>query len=167
MRHDYATRIDGTEHTGRALIGLHIDDRTWQVAWVDTFHTGSEIMLSEGPLADDPGAPIAVVLVRHFNITPQGEEALAVETARNRGQSVERRGLTRPPWGALRARQVMARARTAASSSSGCGEASATARWIARVVAAADGPAPSIARWMPSKPKRPPVAVRRSETPFV
>lgn len=93
MRHDYATRIDGTEHTGRALIGLHIDDRTWQGAWVDTFHTGSEIMLSEGPLADDPGAPIAVVLVRHFNITPQGEEALAVETARNRGQGVERGGL--------------------------------------------------------------------------
>ena len=103
MRHDYATRIDGTEHTGSALLGLHLDDRTWQVAWVDTFHTGSEIMLSEGPLADDPGAPISVLgsygngdggrwgwrttfeiadhglLVRHFNITPQGEEALAVE----------------------------------------------------------------------------------------
>ena len=93
VRHDYATRIDGTEHTGSALLGLHLDDRTWQVAWVDTFHTGSEIMLSEGPLADDPGAPIAVVLVRHFNITPQGEEALAVETARNRGQGVERGGL--------------------------------------------------------------------------
>jgi len=103
VRHAYATRIDGTEHTGSALLGFHLDEHAWQVAWVDTFHTGSAIMLSEGPLADDPGAPISVlgsygdgdggrwgwrttfeiaddgVLVRHFNITPQGEEALAVE----------------------------------------------------------------------------------------
>jgi hypothetical protein len=103
VRHDYATRIDGTEHTGSALLGFHIDDRAWQVAWADTFHTGSSIMLSEGPLADDPEAPISVLgsygpadsdpwgwrttfdiaasrlLVRHFNITPWGEEGLAVE----------------------------------------------------------------------------------------
>jgi hypothetical protein len=103
VRHDYATRIDGTEHAGSALLGFHLGERAWQVSWVDTFHTGSEIMLSEGPLAEDPGAPISVLgsygdgdrdrwgwrttfeiaddglLVRHFNITPQGEEALAVE----------------------------------------------------------------------------------------
>jgi len=103
VRHDYATRIDGTEHTGSALVGFHIDDRTWQVAWADTFHTGTSIMFSEGPLADDPEDPISVLgsygggdagrwgwrttfdiaddrlLVRHFNITPWGEEALAVE----------------------------------------------------------------------------------------
>ena len=103
VRHDYATRIDGTEHTGSALLGFHIDDRVWQVAWADTFHTGSSIMFFEGPLADDPGEPISVLgsygggdsdpwgwrttfdiaadrlVVRHFNITPWGEEALAVE----------------------------------------------------------------------------------------
>ncbi len=50
IRHDYSTRIDAKEHTGTALIGFHLDARKWQVAWVDTFHTGSEIMLSEGAL---------------------------------------------------------------------------------------------------------------------
>ncbi len=103
VRHDDATPIGGTEHTGSALLGFHLDDQSWQVASVDTFQTGSAIMLSEGPLASRPGAAISVLgsyvdregerwgwrttfeiagdalLGRHFNDTPRAEEALAVE----------------------------------------------------------------------------------------
>lgn len=102
IRQDYSTRIDAKEHTGTALIGFHLDARTWQIAWVDTFHTGSEIMFSEGPLKEgSPGVSVEGsyggpegppwgwrttfepagdrLVVRHFNITPAGEEALAVQ----------------------------------------------------------------------------------------
>ena len=100
-RHDYSTPIDGATHSGSQLIGFHRDERVWQVAWVDTFHTGSEIMRLEGA-AEDAGA-ISVLgsygagdgprwgwrtsfepatgslAVRHWNITPDGEETLAVQ----------------------------------------------------------------------------------------
>jgi hypothetical protein len=102
VRHDYTTPIDGDVHTGIALIGASLGALAWQVAWVDTFHNGTDIMLSTGPI--DPGATSVDVLgsygapagppwgwrttmvpsdgrlrVRHFNITPEGREALGAE----------------------------------------------------------------------------------------
>jgi hypothetical protein len=100
--HRYATPIGEAQTTGRALIGCELDRAVWQVAWIDSFHTGTAIMVSEGPHA--PGADAISVLgryhvpdaepwgwrttfepgdgtlvVRHFNITPDGQEALAVQ----------------------------------------------------------------------------------------
>ena len=101
VRHDYSTRIDGRMETGSALIGCYLREREWQVAWVDSWHTGTEIMVSRGPL-DGAGKLVSVLgsygagderwgwrttfepagdtlVVRHFNITPAGEEGLAVQ----------------------------------------------------------------------------------------
>ncbi|CAA9546822.1 MAG: hypothetical protein AVDCRST_MAG79-2372 [uncultured Thermoleophilia bacterium] len=100
--HRYTTPIGEAESTGRALIGCELDRRLWQVAWVDSFHTGTSIMLSEGPY--DEGREVVDVLgryhvpdgppwgwrttyepgdgrlvVRHYNVTPDGEAALAVQ----------------------------------------------------------------------------------------
>ncbi len=102
VRHDYSTTIDQVQHGGTALLGMELSQRAWQVAWADTFHMGTGIMLSEGPFTRGEAA-ISVLgsydagdgapwgwrttfepaghrlLVRHFNITPEGDEALAVE----------------------------------------------------------------------------------------
>ena len=75
----------------------------WQAAWVDTFHTSSTgIMLSEGPYSEGspsvcvlgsyaapPGPPWGWrtsfapagdrLLIRHFNVSPAGEDGLAAE----------------------------------------------------------------------------------------
>lgn len=104
LRHEYETTLDGTRHTGVALIGSVSPRGIWQVAWIDSFHTSaSGVMLSEGPLGggtvdvlgsypDSDGtawgwrseyAPMGKdrLRVRHWNITPGGESALAVEFA--------------------------------------------------------------------------------------
>ncbi len=106
LRHDYTTRIEDKEHRGSALIGRG-PAGAWQVAWVDTFHTaGTGIMLSEGPASDNEvmvlgsypageGPPWGwrtvyepagdALVVRHHNISPDGEETLAVQFDLERG----------------------------------------------------------------------------------
>jgi hypothetical protein len=102
VRHDYRLSIDGEQHTGTALIGCTLSPAKWQVAWADTFHTGTDIMLSEGSATGPTsvvdvlgsyGAPAGPpwgwrttlarhdeqLHVQHFNITPEGQEALGVE----------------------------------------------------------------------------------------
>jgi hypothetical protein len=104
LRFDYTALIDSDAHAGMALIGCALTPMEWQVAWVDTFHNGTEIMLSKGPATADakcvdvlgsygatpPGPPWGWrttmccpssdrFLVQHFNVTPAGEEALGAE----------------------------------------------------------------------------------------
>ena len=101
-RHEYETTIDGKRETGTALLGFQLIGRLWQVAWLDTWHTGSSIMFFEGVVEPDAGALSVLgsypdvegppwgwrtsfepgddtLLVRHYNVTPAGDEALAVE----------------------------------------------------------------------------------------
>ena len=110
LRFDYTALIDGDTHTGMALIGCSLTPMEWQVAWVDTFHNGTEIMLSKGPATIDaesvdvlgsyaatpPGPPWGWrttmsspssdrLLVQHFNVTPAGEQALGAEFNLARG----------------------------------------------------------------------------------
>lgn len=101
--HEYETRVDGADASGTALIGCDGGRGLWQVAWADTWHTGGAIFFSEGRSAPgdalvavettygDPGGgdpwgwrtelePRERQLhVRHYNVTPAAEEALAVE----------------------------------------------------------------------------------------
>lgn len=44
--HEYQWDFDGRSYAGIALYGYHIDERRWECAWVDSFHTGSSIMYS-------------------------------------------------------------------------------------------------------------------------
>jgi uncharacterized protein DUF1579 len=41
-------------HAGQMLIGYHSDARNYELAWIDSFHTASSIMLFTGPAA--PGS---------------------------------------------------------------------------------------------------------------
>ena len=107
VRHRYTTRVLGDEHSGEAIIGCDLRRWRWQVAWIDSFHTGEQIMFSEGPAA--PGATRVEVLgsypadegpdwgwrttiepteagvvVQHHNVTPDGTETLAVDVTGSR-----------------------------------------------------------------------------------
>jgi hypothetical protein len=88
-------------HAGEMLIGFHNDANQYELAWIDSFHTASSIMLSTGAPAE-PGvvevlggfgsaeqrwgwrtrlhkaSPHELVL-EAFIITPTGEEARALE----------------------------------------------------------------------------------------
>jgi hypothetical protein len=101
IRHEYATRIDDAEQTGTALVGFDLSAGVWQAAWVDSWHTSGTIMRFEGPHNGDDELSVLGsyaagdgprwgwrttfapgrdrLLVRHFNIEPEGAEALAVE----------------------------------------------------------------------------------------
>lgn len=100
---------EGTEQAGEgiALYGLHLDENRHEAAWVDSFHTGSSILFSAavddgngfkalGSYGDGQGGPrwgwrteISQpaddrIVVRMFNIEPEGQEAKAVETVYDR-----------------------------------------------------------------------------------
>lgn len=100
--HEYEAQCMGETENGVAIHGYHLDRHCYESAWIDSFHTGTQIMVSRG-------VPTAVLhsvtgsyggesdgeawgwrteielksadrlLIRMFNITPQGEESLAVE----------------------------------------------------------------------------------------
>jgi hypothetical protein len=103
LLHEYATTFEDKPQQGAAIYGVHLDAKACESAWVDSFHTGTSVMFSSSGAGDHafaalgsygvgPGQPRwgwrtqidqpdhDHLVVRMFNITPQGEEALAVET---------------------------------------------------------------------------------------
>lgn len=99
--HEYEGTFQGKPLTGMAIIGKYLGQDKWQIAWIDSFHNGTRIMLSEGRSPSekpdvygnypaDVGADWGwrtmieapsgdQLLVTHFNITPDGQEVKAVE----------------------------------------------------------------------------------------
>ncbi|MEA2842785.1 MAG: hypothetical protein QOJ69_456 [Actinomycetota bacterium] len=92
--------VDGPQ-AGSMLLG-RTDEGTWEMAWVDTWHTGTSIIFSQGgPAADvmagygppeqrwgwrtrfDLASPEELVITA-WNITPTGEEAKATEATYRR-----------------------------------------------------------------------------------
>ena len=49
LLHEYSWDFDGRSHAGIALYGYHIEERRWECAWADSFHTGSSLMYSVSP----------------------------------------------------------------------------------------------------------------------
>lgn len=101
MLMEYKGAMQGESLEGIALIGFYLLKRTFTIAWGDSFHTGTQLLISQGgdgPLSamgyygDPGGGPdwgwrTSIeqpgndrFILRHFNVTPDGEEALAVET---------------------------------------------------------------------------------------
>ncbi|RZK80388.1 MAG: DUF1579 domain-containing protein [Pedobacter sp.] len=48
LLHQYKTSMAGKSIEGVAIIGYSFDDEKFQTAWVDSFHMGTGIMLSQG-----------------------------------------------------------------------------------------------------------------------
>lgn len=101
LLHEYTGSCGGEPVEGLAIYGHEIDEQSFQSAWIESFGTGTAIMFSIGR-PDDPrlsmlgsygdgaGGPRwgwrteieqagdDRLDIRMFNITPSGEEALAV-----------------------------------------------------------------------------------------
>ncbi|MHC4821048.1 MAG: DUF1579 domain-containing protein [Planctomycetota bacterium] len=102
--HEYEGTLKDEPMHGVALMGYDLRERRWQVAWADTAHMGTGILFSQtraepekgpfsvlGSYGDGQGGPPwgwrtevhlsrrEHLVITHFNITPGGEEAKAVE----------------------------------------------------------------------------------------
>ena len=90
----------GKPHAGEMLLGYHLDARAYELAWVDSSHTGTSIILSTGA-ATEPGVVDVLgsytaggqrwgwrtrlrlstpeeLLIEAFNISPDGVEMRAI-----------------------------------------------------------------------------------------
>ncbi len=102
LLHEYTGRCNGELTEGVALIAYHLDEHRYETAWAESFGTGTSIMFSTGvsgdprlsmlgSYGDGQGGPrwgwrTAIeqpddntLDLRMYNITPTGDEALAVE----------------------------------------------------------------------------------------
>lgn len=102
--HEYSGSLQGKPLAGMAIHGYHIDTGMFEIAWIDSFHNGTAIMTSRddgmgghtrmsvlGHYADPAGGPdwgwrtqvempdSDHMVIVHYNITPGGDEAKAVE----------------------------------------------------------------------------------------
>jgi hypothetical protein len=97
--HDYAWADEGTPQQGTMLLGTDCDGG-WQMAWIDTWHTGRSIMPCKGEAGPDATVTGSYggdretwgwrttltmpdsdhLIVTAWNISPQGQADKATET---------------------------------------------------------------------------------------
>lgn len=94
-------RCMGKPRSGELVLGYHVDEKRHELSWVDTFHTGSAILLFEGAAPAETLLRVTggyaaggerwgwrveltvvgdVLRMRHTNIAPDGTEYPAIET---------------------------------------------------------------------------------------
>jgi Protein of unknown function (DUF1579) len=102
LLHEYTGHCNGEPFEGVALIAHHLDEHRYESAWAESFGTGTSIMFSTGAshdprlsmlgsYGDGQGGPRwgwrteieqpddDALELRMYNITPTGDESLAVE----------------------------------------------------------------------------------------
>ena len=104
--HEYKSSFGDKPITGMAIYGYNLDTQKFQVAWIDSFHNGSAIMFSQSEKGNKEmnvlGSYAYVtpemeqhwgwrtqieivndseIIITAFNISPEGEETKATETA--------------------------------------------------------------------------------------
>lgn len=107
IKYEYTGTINGKSFEGTMIWGYDLGNSTCQCSWIDSFHMGTGIMLSEGNEtsngfsvlgsygnADMPEkwewrTELEIInsdqfILRAFNISPQGDEAKATETIYHR-----------------------------------------------------------------------------------
>jgi hypothetical protein len=105
--HEYEGAVEGQPLSGVAIYGCDVATSEWQMAWADSWHMGTGVLWSTGRGAPAPysvlgyyrdpaGGPpwgwrteLALegpdrLVVTMFNVTPDGQQAKAVETVYDR-----------------------------------------------------------------------------------
>lgn len=103
VRHVYEGTIQGRPRHGEELLAFEAISHTFQVAWIDDFHTQKAMLYSEGKATEHgfsvlgsyevgPDHPpwgwrttyelddAGQLVITAYNITPEGEEAIGIET---------------------------------------------------------------------------------------